>query len=58
MRGLEVRMVRFDFVVLDDNEATEEGEDGGAVQSGVNVCASPFLGRGVGWLEDQDGLGG
>lgn len=46
-----------DFVVFDDDEAGEEGEDGGAVEDGVDVCAGAFLRRGVGGLEDKDGLG-
>lgn len=41
-----------DFVVFDDDEAGEEGEDGGAVEDGVDVCAGAFLGGGVGGLED------
>ena len=58
VRGLEVRAGVGDLVVFDDDEAGEEGEDGGAVQEGVDGGALAFLGRGVGWLEDEDGLGG
>lgn len=47
-----------DFIVLYDNEAGEEGEDGGHVQDGVDVRALVFLFWGVRWLEDEDGLGG
>ena len=46
-----------DFVVLDDDEAGEEGEDGGDVQDGVDVCALMFLLGGMRRLEDEDGLG-
>ncbi len=41
-----------EFVVFDDDEAGEEGEDGGAVEDGVDVCSGAFLGGGVGGLED------
>ncbi len=46
------------FVVFDDDEAREEAKDGGAVQYGVYVGALLLLFRGVGGLEDEDGLGG
>ena len=41
-----------DFVVFDDDEGGEEGEDGGGVEDGVDVCACAFLGGRVCGLED------
>lgn len=46
-----------DFVVLDDDEGGEKGEDGGGVEDGVDVGSCAFLGGGVGGLEEEDGLG-
>lgn len=50
--------VVIEFVVLDDDEPGEEGEERGAVEEGVDECALFLLGGGVGGLEDEDGLGG
>lgn len=57
VRGLEVSMLGFDFVVFDDDQAGEEGEDRGAVEDSVDVCALAFLFRRVGGLQHEDGLG-
>lgn len=56
MRGLKVGAAVVDFVVLDDDEAGDEGEQACAVESGVDVRAELLLLPGVGRLEDQDGL--
>ena len=47
-----------EFVVFDDDECGEEGEGGGAVEGGVDVCGLGFLRGGVRWLEEEDGLCG
>lgn len=47
-----------DFVVFDYDQGSEEGEDGGYVEGGVDVGALFLLLGGVGWLEEEDGLGG
>ena len=47
-----------DFVVFDDDESGEEGEGGGGVEDGVDVCSEVFLRGGVRGLEEEDGLGG
>ena len=56
--GLKVGMVGLDFVVFDDDQPREEGEDGGSVEDGVDICALTFLYRGVCGLEDEKGLRG
>ena len=55
--GGEVGGAVGEFVIFDDYECGEEGEDGGAVDDGVDVGAQVFLFRGVRWLEHEDGLG-
>ena len=45
VRRLEVTMRGLDFVVFDDDQPGEEGEDGGAVENSVNICALAFLFR-------------
>lgn len=57
MGTFEVCAIVGDFVVFDDDEAREEAKDGGAVEYGVYVRALLLLFRGVGGLEDEDGLG-
>lgn len=47
-----------DFVVFDDDEASEERKDGGGVEDCVDVCPVALLRGGVRGLEDQDCLGG
>ena len=47
-----------ELVVFDDNEGGQQGEGGGAVEEGVDVCAGCFLGFAVGWLQEEDGLRG
>lgn len=56
MRGLEVRAGVVEFVVLDDDQPGDGGEEGDVVQGAVRVGALFLLLRGVGWLEDEDGL--
>ncbi len=58
VRGLEVQAVVVDLVILDDDEAGEEGEDGGEVEDGVDVGALLLLLGGVGRLQEEDGLRG
>lgn len=58
VRGAEVLAVVGDFVVFDDDEAGDEGEDAGAVEDGVDAGALLLLLGGVGRLEDEDCLGG
>lgn len=56
MRGLEVRAVVVELVVLDDDEAGDGGQEGEVVERAVRVGALFLLLRGVGGLEDEDGL--
>ena len=46
-----------DFVVLDDDQTSNEGQDARDINGGVDVGAPFLLLGGVGWLEDEDGLG-
>lgn len=52
MRRHEMRAGVGDLVVFDDDQPGEEGEHGGAVEDGVDVCSRAFLGGGVCGLED------
>ena len=56
MWGLEVWVAILDFVVLDDDESGDGGEEGYVVQGGVGVGALFLLFGRVGWLEDEDAL--
>lgn len=56
--GFEVCAAVGDFVVFDDDEGGEEGEDGGHVEGGVDVGALSLLLGGMGWLKEENGLGG
>ena len=40
------------LIVFDDDETGDEGENGGAVKHGVDVCTVPLLFGRMGWLED------
>ena len=46
-----------DLVVFDYHKPCDEGEDGSDVQDGMDVRALFLLFGGVGWLEEEDGLG-
>lgn len=56
MRGLEVRAVVVEFVVLNDDEPGDGGEEGDVVQGRVGVGALLLLLGCVGGLEDEDAL--
>ena len=53
----EVCAVVGDLVVFDDDEAGDEQVEGEEVEGEVREGAAALLGRGVGWLEDEDALG-
>jgi hypothetical protein len=46
-----------ELVQLDDDKAGGEGAERERVQRGVDVGSGALLRGGVGWLQDQDGLG-
>ena len=52
MRGRAVR----ELVVLDHDEAGDEGEQAGGVEQGVDDGAGLLLFRGMGGLQDEDAL--
>lgn len=56
MGRLEVNAAVVDFVVFDDDEAGDCGQDGDVVEGGVDVGALFLLFAGVGGLDDKDGL--
>lgn len=56
MRGLEVCTVVGDFVVLDQYEAGDGGQEGDVVEGGVGVGSLLLLFGSVGWLEHEDAL--
>ena len=58
VRGGEMGGSMGKFVVFDDYEGGEEGQNRGAIDDGVYVGADSFLLRGMRGLEDEDGLGG
>lgn len=53
----EVLAVVGSFVVDDNGEPAEQGEDAQEVEGGVRVGADALLSGGVGGLEEEDGLG-
>lgn len=57
VRGTEVGAVVGEFVVFDDDEAAQQGQNAGTVEDGVDGGALLFLGGGVRGLEHEDGLG-
>lgn len=56
VRGFKVGAVVTGFIVVDDNEAAEEREEGSPIENSVDVGAELLLLRGVGGLDDQNGL--
>lgn len=52
--ALQMRIGR--FVVFDDREASDGGEEGDVVEGSVGVCALLFLLCRVRWLHDEDAL--
>ena len=52
-----MRAVVEGFVVEDDDQAGEAGEEGEGVEEAVGEGALAFLGGGVRWLQDEEGLG-
>jgi len=57
VRRLEVCPAVRNLVVFDDDQAGDEAEDAAYVEGGMDDCALAFLGRSMGWLEDEDGFG-
>jgi hypothetical protein len=56
VRGRKVGAVVIEFVVFNNDETRNEGEEGGAIQSRVDVGPELLLVSGVGGLKDQNGL--
>lgn len=56
VRGTKVGMASRDFAVLNDNEAANESKDANSIENGVDMGTFPFLFRGMGWLNDENGL--
>ena len=56
--GFEASLRAGSLVDLDDGEGRDEGEDSSDVKDEVYPGALTFLRRGMGWLKDEDCLGG
>ena len=58
MHRMKMGIAAGDFVVFDDDQPGDQGQDAGDVQDSMDVCALDFLFRSVGRLKEEDGLGG
>lgn len=57
-QGKRTSSATLEFIGLNDDQGSDQGDEAGGVEDGMGVGALAFLLGGVGWLEEQDGFDG